>query len=244
MKHDERRWKTMDEVLYTYTMESQSLSSLQLQSKGALAIPTLQSWRRLDGKWCGKMHSERTSWTFIVHKAGNLNLTRINVFLGFWYGLCMIVSHQEGLQHFMLWHNMNMQWRYEDNEGLIVNSIRTTNIWLSIGPERFHQLMFVVAFMAWRAPLRLQRLAKMKHPTIWLLNYAPVAPCWKRLRIATLENGRIVSMLLGLDPASRGEICRVLVKMSDTKDHVWPHIISDDLSFVDSFCKNVSTYSS
>ena len=64
-----------------------------------------------------------------------------------------------------------------------------------------------------------RRLAKTKHPTIWLLNYAPVAPCWKRLRIATLENGRIVSMLLGLDPASCRETCRALVKKSDTKDY-------------------------
>jgi hypothetical protein len=161
MREDERRW------MKSYIIESKFLSSLRLQSKGALAIPTLQSWRRLDGKWCGKMqYSDRTSWTFIVHRAKNLNLTRINVFFAFWYGLCIIEkasSIHDIYIIWLIWHNMTMQERAN-------RSLKGLSIDVYCKKDSWH-------FMA---PARLRRLAKMKHPTIWLLNYAPVAPCWKR----------------------------------------------------------------
>ena len=106
MREDERRW------MKSYIIESKFLSSLRLQSKGALAIPTLQSWRRLDGKWCGKMqYSDRTSWTFIVHRAKNLNLTRINVFFAFWYGLCII--EEASSIHDIYIYNMTHMTQYD-----------------------------------------------------------------------------------------------------------------------------------
>ena len=151
------QYRAWDKVL-EFFHDRESISILLTAAKGALAIPTLQSWRRLDGKWCGKMNAVTgmqyrysTSWTFIVHRAKNLNLRRINVFfLFFGCGWCHIEKGEKASSiswYIMInYDKMNMQWgannkQHPNHTYVIINrSRRGLSIDVSCAPDWWHLL--------------------------------------------------------------------------------------------------------
>ena len=78
--------------------------------------------------------------------------------------------------------------------------------WLPLKEKKTHDSP-LVAKQTGRAVGNLWRLAKMQHLIIWHLNYPLVALYWKPLKIALLQIGKSVFMLLGwLETPSWGNI--------------------------------------